>query len=65
MSKLAFVLVLLFSLSFSSLQAQTNFKAGDAVEVFWYGSWFKAQVLEVNGGKYKIHYEGYGSSSDE
>ncbi len=41
------------------------FKVGDAVEVNWKGSWYKASVLAVKGGKTKIHYDGYDNSWDE
>jgi hypothetical protein len=37
-------------------QAQTAFKAGDQVEVSWYSTWYKAQVVEVKDGNYKIRY---------
>lgn len=44
---------------------ESEFKVGDVVEVEWKGSWYKANVLEVKDGKYKIHYEGYDASYDE
>lgn len=46
--------------------ARKSFAAGDDVEVEWNGSWYSASVIEVKSqGKYKIHYEGYGSNWDE
>lgn len=41
------------------------FAVGDAVEVNWKGSWYKASVLAVKGDKTKIHYDGYDNSWDE
>src|SRR5437762_2825361 len=38
---------------------------GDRVEVQWKGDWYQANVNEVKGNQYKIHYEGYDSSWDE
>ena len=40
-------------------------KARDSVQVLWKGSWYAATILEVQGDKYKIHYDGYESSWDE
>jgi len=45
--------------------ASSAFSVGDAVEVNWKGSWYKASVLAVKDGKTKIHYDGYGSNWDE
>lgn len=42
-----------------------DFKVGDPVEVLWSGTWYKAKVTALEGGKWKISYEGYGSSWDE
>ncbi|AOS44725.1 Agenet domain protein [Lacunisphaera limnophila] len=42
-----------------------QWRAGDRVEGLSYGAWYPATVLEVGGGKWKVHYDGYGSSSDE
>ncbi len=49
----------------SSNSKEEGLKVGDVVEVEWNGSWYKANILEVNEGKYKIHYEGYDATSDE
>lgn len=43
----------------------SGFKTGDIVEVQdTDGSWLPADVLEVSGGKYKIHYRGWSSNWD-
>ena len=42
-----------------------SYKAGDAVQVKWKGTWYDASILKVAGGKYKIHYDQYDSSWDE
>jgi hypothetical protein len=36
-----------------------------AVEVEWHGSWYAAEVLQVNGPLTRIHYTGWDSSWDE
>lgn len=41
------------------------FNVGDPVQVKWKGSWYPASVLSIKSGKYKIHYDGYGSNWDE
>jgi hypothetical protein len=45
--------------------AETKFKKGQKVEANWKGTWYKAEIVEVNGGKYKIHYTGWGDKWDE
>lgn len=43
-----------------------DFSAGDRLEVEWHGSWYPATVLAVEpGGRYLIHYVGYGKEWDE
>ncbi len=44
--------------------AKTRAK-GDKVDVKWNNSWWKGEILEVKGDKYKIHYTGWASSWDE
>ncbi len=44
---------------------ESPWKLGDHVEVQWQGDWYKAEVIEVKGNQYKIHYEGYATSWDE
>jgi hypothetical protein len=44
--------------------AKTRAK-GDKVDVKWNNSWWKGEILEVKGDKFKIHYTGWASSWDE
>jgi len=44
---------------------KVSYKKGDWIQVLWNKSWYKAQILDVNGSKYKIHYDGYGAEWDE
>lgn len=39
--------------------------AGERVEVEWKGRWLPARVVGVEGGRYRISYDGYDSSWDE
>lgn len=43
----------------------TTYNVGDEVDVEWNSSWWKAEVLAVNGDAYQIHYVGWSSSWDE
>lgn len=38
---------------------------GDKFEVQWGGKWYAATVLETDGSRTKIHYDGWSSSWDE
>ena len=38
---------------------------GENVKVEWKGSWWDAQILDINGDNYLIHYDGFDSSWDE
>lgn len=40
-------------------------RVGDRVEGLSYGAWYPASVIEAGQGKWKVHYDGYGSGSDE
>ena len=68
---ISFLLLITVSLAVvtsSATQAtaqQTIWKVGDRIEVQWQGDWYQAQVIEVKGSQYKIHYDGYASSWDE
>lgn len=42
-----------------------RWKVGDRVEGLSYGSWYPASVIEAGEGKWKVHYDGFGSGSDE
>jgi hypothetical protein len=43
----------------------TSLKVGDKVQVLWNSSYYNAEILEISGGQYEIHYAGYSSSWDE
>jgi hypothetical protein len=38
---------------------------GDQVKVEWKGSWWDANIIEINGENHLIHYNGFDSSWDE
>lgn len=40
-------------------------KAGDKAEIKWGSSWYKGEVVAVDGERYEVHYDGYGSNWDE
>ncbi len=43
-----------------------SYKAGEAVEVYWNSSWWPGTIKTVLGeGRYRIGYDGWGSSWDE
>lgn len=44
--------------------ANGKWKVGDRLEVNDRGFWYPAQILAVQSGKYKVHYDGYPSSDD-
>jgi hypothetical protein len=57
-----------------SLAAQTQGAAqgaarvlavGEKAEVSWSGGWYKATILEIGEGRYRIRYDGWGSEWDE
>ncbi len=45
--------------------AAPSWKAGDLTDVEWNSAWWQGKVLEVNSGKYKIHYIGWDARWDE
>ena len=48
------------------LEALAALRVGDAVEVLWGGSYWPAKVTSRGGGgRFAIHYDGYGSEWDE
>jgi CHAT domain-containing protein/Tfp pilus assembly protein PilF len=65
--------LLLITVSFSALTSsatrvvaqEKSWKPGDRVEVEWKGDRYRAEVIEVKGNQYKVHYDGYASSWDE
>lgn len=65
---LLFLAVSLASLTQSIIHVaaqETIWKPGERVEVQWKGDWYQAEVIEVKGNQYKVHYDGYASSWDE
>ncbi len=42
-----------------------SWKTGDLVEALSYSTWYPAQIIEVEASRWKVHYDNYGSSSDE
>ena len=42
-----------------------TFAVGDAVDVQWKSSWWKGEILEVKGSKYRVHYVGWSSTWNE
>jgi hypothetical protein len=42
-----------------------NSRAFKQIEVAWGQSWWPAEILQVRGDKYLIHYTGYAASWDE
>ncbi len=40
-------------------------KKGDKLEIKWGETWYKAEVLEVEGERYKVRYDGYSAAWDE
>jgi hypothetical protein len=45
--------------------AAAKYKVDQEVKAEWKGEWYKARVLEVKDGRYKIGYAGYGKEWDE
>lgn len=45
--------------------ADGTWKRGDRLEVVQRSFWYPAQIVAVDGQRYKIHYDGYGSEDDE
>lgn len=42
-----------------------SWKVGDRVEALSYGKWYPAAIIETEDARWKVHYDGYGTSSDE
>ena len=45
--------------------AALPYRLGDSVLALWKQSWYAATVIQMNGSKLKIHYDGYGNDWDE
>src|ERR1700712_4919210 len=57
--------IFLFCFLALGVHADTDFDVGTPVEVLWGGTWYKAKVIGLEGGKWKISYDGYGSNWDQ
>lgn len=44
---------------------QLKYNVGEKIEIEWSGSWYKGIVLENQGEKYKVRYDGWGELYDE
>jgi hypothetical protein len=44
---------------------KAGWKTGDRVEALSYGKWYPAKIIESEEARWKVTYDGYGSSSDE
>src|SRR5437762_12742136 len=54
------------SLAAVQIRAQEQaWKLNDHVEVEWKSDWYQAQIIQVQGNQFKVHYDGYESSWDE
>ncbi|MDQ2920083.1 MAG: tetratricopeptide repeat protein, partial [Acidobacteriota bacterium] len=65
---LLFTAVSCSALTLAAIQTraqETTWKVGDRIEVEWQSGWYQAEVIQVKGNQYKIHYDGYASSWDE
>ena len=47
------------------IAAVQDWFVGQEVEVYWKGQWYTATILAKEGGKYRVHYKGYGNEWDE
>jgi hypothetical protein len=45
--------------------ADGKWRVGDRLEVNERAFWYPAQILEIKGDKYKVHYDGYPASDDK
>lgn len=41
------------------------YREGEHLQIEWHGSWFPGTIIEVDGARYKVTYDGYSSSWDE
>jgi len=59
------ILTILLSIFLATSSISQEYNAGTKVEINYNFVWYKGSVIEVKGDQYKIHYDGYGDSSDE
>jgi CHAT domain-containing protein/Tfp pilus assembly protein PilF len=68
MRLILFVGVSCSALTLAAMQVRAQekvWKLNDHVEVEWKGDWYQAQIIQVQGNRYKVHYDGYENSWDE
>lgn len=41
------------------------YRQGEWVQIEWHGGWYPGTILEVDGARYKVTYDGYSSAWDE
>ncbi|MEJ7627424.1 MAG: hypothetical protein WKF35_11210 [Ferruginibacter sp.] len=58
------VIVFLFLILLNESAYSQTFKTGQKVEVNYNGHWYKSTILQIDGDRYKVHYEGYPASDD-
>ena len=58
------IIIFIFFILLTESASSQIFKPGQKVEVNYNGHWYKSTVLQVNGERYKVHYEGYPASDD-
>ena len=64
--KLAFALCLFLTSVFTApLFAQKRYAVGDAVSVAWDGLAYSGKIIQVDGDRYRVRYDGYDPLNDE
>ncbi len=58
------VTIVIMYILFAESATGQIFKKGQRVEVNYNGHWYKSTVLQVDGERYKVHYDGYPASDD-
>ncbi len=56
--------VVVLALTMAALPA-APWQKGDKLEIKWGSTWYKGEVIEVDGDRYKVRYDGYSSAWDE
>ncbi|MBC8039873.1 MAG: hypothetical protein H7Y06_04970, partial [Opitutaceae bacterium] len=59
------ILRVLLAVWLSVSAAMAAWNTGDKLEIKWGSQWYPGVVLEVNGAKTKIRYDGHSDSWDE
>ena len=47
------------------LHAQVKALRAVCVKIEWNGSWYAGSIVATRAGQHRVHYDGYGASSDE